>query len=118
MFRTMLKSKLHGATVTQTELYYEGSITIDAELMLAADLLEGELVQVVNLNNGARIETYVIQGDPGSGVICLNGPAARTAAVGDVIHVLGYGMYEDVEARSVQPKIAILGPGNRIMEQK
>ena len=118
MLRTMLKSKLHGATVTQTELYYEGSITIDSELMQATDLLDNELVQVVNMNNGARIETYVILGEAGSGVIRLNGPAARTASVGDVVHVLGYGIYEDSEARSVKPSIAILGRGNRIVERK
>ena len=118
MLRTMLKSKLHGATITQAELYYEGSITIDRDLMDAADLLDGELVQIVNVNNGARIETYVIEGERGSGIICLNGPAARTAVVGDVVHVLGYGLFEDDEARGMKPNIAILGPLNKIAARK
>jgi len=118
MLRTMLKSKIHGAQVTQTELHYAGSITIDQDLMDAADLLENEFVQVVNLNNGARIETYVIAGERGSGIICLNGPAARTAMVGDVVHILGACQVQDAEARTLKPRVVILGPGNRIVEQK
>jgi aspartate 1-decarboxylase len=118
MLRTMLKSKIHGAQVTQTELHYAGSITIDRDLMDAADLLENEFVQVVNLNNGARIETYVIAGERGSGTICLNGPAARTAMVGDVVHILGACQVQDAEARTLKPRVVILGPGNRIVEQK
>jgi aspartate 1-decarboxylase len=118
MLRTMLKSKIHGATVTQTELFYAGSITIDQDLMDAVDILENELVQIVNLNNGSRIETYVIAGERGSGVICLNGPAARTAAVGDTVHVLCYAQMTDEEARQVHPQIAVLGSDNRIAESK
>jgi aspartate 1-decarboxylase len=118
MLRTMLKSKIHGATVTQTELFYAGSITIDQDLMDAVDILENELVQIVNLNNGSRIETYVIAGERGSGVICLNGPAARTAAVGDTGHVLCYAQMTDEEARQVHPQIAVLGSDNRIAESK
>lgn len=118
MLRTMLKSKIHGAQVTQTELHYAGSITIDQDLMDVADLLENEFVQVVNMNNGARIETYVIAGPRGSGIICLNGPAARTAVVGDVVHVLGACQIEDQKARGLNPCIVILGPDNCILEQK
>lgn len=116
MLRTMLRSKLHGATVTATELYYGGSITLPADLMRAADILDGECVQVVNLNNGSRIETYVIEGEAGSGVVCLNGPAARTAAVGDTIHVLCYCQVEDAQARAMQPRIVHVGPGNTVGE--
>lgn len=118
MLRTMLKSKIHGAQVTQAELYYAGSITIDQDLMDAADLLENEFVQVVNMNNGSRIETYVIPGQRGSGIICLNGPAARTAVVGDVVHILGSCQVQDAEARTLQPRIIILGPDNAILERK
>jgi aspartate 1-decarboxylase len=101
MMRTMAKSKLHGATVTQTELHYEGSITLAADLMRLADLLPGERVQVVNLNNGARLETYVIEGEAGSGVVCLNGPAARMAAAGDKVHIISYALYSDEVARNL-----------------
>lgn len=102
MMRTMAKSKLHGATVTQTELHYEGSITLPADLLRLADLLAGERVQIVNLNNGSRIETYVIEAAAGSGIVCLNGPAARMAAVGDKVHVISYALYPDEVARSLQ----------------
>lgn len=114
MLRTMLKSKIHGATVTASELYYGGSITIDRDLTDAVDILPNELVQVVNVNNGARLETYVIEGERGSGVICLNGPAARMAQVGDVVHVLCYGMFDEAEARDLTPQIVVLTPGNRL----
>lgn len=118
MLRTMLKSKLHGATVTQTELHYAGSITIDRTLMDAADLLDGERVQVVNMNNGSRLETYVIEGEPGSGTICLNGPAARMAEVGDVVHILCYGLCDNEEARNLEQHIVILGPSNEVIIKK
>jgi aspartate 1-decarboxylase len=118
MLRTMLKSKIHGAQVTQTELYYAGSITIDQDLMDAADLLPNEFVQVVNMNNGARLETYVIAGERGSRIICLNGPAARMAVVGDVVHIIGACQVEDAQARTLEPRIVILGPDNVIVEQK
>lgn len=118
MLRSMLKSKIHGATVTAAELYYTGSITIDQDLMDAVDILDGEQVHVVNVNNGARIETYVITGERGSGIICLNGPAARMAAVGDIVHVLCYGLADDAEARQLKARIALLGPGNQIAELK
>jgi len=118
MLRAMLKAKLHGATITQTELHYAGSITIDGELMQAADMLDGERVQVVNMNNGSRMETYIIEGPPGSGVICLNGPAARLAAVGDVVHILCYCWADDEEARRLKQSVVVLGPGNEIAERK
>ncbi len=113
MMRKMLKSKIHGARVTETALYYEGSITIDRDLMDAADLLPGEMVLVVNLNNGARLETYVIEGERGSGVICLNGPAARLAQVGDQIHVLSYWYLDEQQARTADVKVVKVDENNR-----
>ena len=115
MLRYMAKSKIHGATVTQTELHYEGSITLDPELMAAADLLAAERVQVVNLSNGSRLETYVIEGEAGSGTICLNGPAARLAVVGDRIHIIAYAFFEDAEARQLAIKSIRLDPANRVV---
>lgn len=115
MLRHMAKSKLHGATVTQTELQYEGSITIDAELMEAADLLPFERVQVVNMSNGSRIETYVIEGARGCGTICLNGPAARSAVIGDRVHVISYALFEDAEARGLDMKSIKLDSENRVV---
>ncbi|HHU57210.1 MAG TPA: aspartate 1-decarboxylase [Bacteroidales bacterium] len=99
----VVKSKLHNVTVTEANLNYVGSITIDEELMEAANILENEKVQVVNNNNGERIETYVIKGERGSGVICLNGAAARKVAVGDVIIIITYAIMEVEEARSFKP---------------
>lgn len=113
MLRTMLKSKIHHAHVTQTNLYYEGSITIDALLMEKADLLAGEKVEVFNLNNGNRIETYAIKGKKGSGVICLNGPSVRGACVGDEIIIVSYVSVEDKQAHKVKPKIIIVNARNR-----
>ena len=113
MMRTILKSKLHGATVTQAELFYEGSITIDGDLMEHADIMEHERVQVVNLSNGERLETYVITGEAGSGIICMNGPAARLCAVGDSIHILSYVVASDEECADYKPKILLVGDGNR-----
>lgn len=114
MFRTILKSKIHRAIVTEANLYYEGSITIDSELMKKADILEHEKVEVLNLNNGHRLETYAIRGRPGSGVICLNGPAARGACKGDVVVILTYVHAEDKEAKSLKPKIIKVDGKNRI----
>jgi len=110
----LLKSKLQGATVTQTELNYQGSLTLDRNLMDAARLVAGERVQVLNLNNGSRLETYVIEGEKGSGTVCLNGPAARKGLVGDKIHVLSYAMYSEDEAAGHQPHIVRLGENNSI----
>lgn len=101
----VLKSKIHRATVTQAELHYVGSITIDEQLMIAANIIEGERVQVVNINNGERLETYVIKGTKNSGVICLNGPAARKVAVGDTIIVISYATMDFEEAKSFKPSL-------------
>lgn len=114
MFRTVLKSKLHGATVTEANILYEGSITIDADLMRAADILEHEQVHVVNLNNGVRLVTYVISGDAGSGIICMNGPAARLCSTGDTIHILSYVSLSDEELAEFTPTVLLVEPGNRI----
>ena len=113
MQRIMKKSKIHTATITGLELYYEGSITIDRDLMDAADLLPGEQVQVVNLNNGQRFVTYTISGERGSGVIELNGPAARLAAVGDKVIIISYGHYTDEEARALEPIVVFVDEQNR-----
>jgi len=110
----MLKSKIHRATVTEANLYYEGSITIDANLIQAADILEYEKVEVLNLNNGQRIETYVIKGKPGSGIICLNGPAARGSCPGDLVIIVSYVLTEDKEAKSIKPKIVKVNARNEI----
>jgi aspartate 1-decarboxylase len=105
MLIQVLKSKIHRVRVTQAELNYIGSITIDQELMEAANLLEGERVQIVNINNGERFETYVIKGDRKSGMICLNGPAARRVAVDDLIIIIGYGFMDFEEAKKFKPSL-------------
>ncbi|WP_320415043.1 aspartate 1-decarboxylase [Candidatus Thermokryptus mobilis] len=112
----MCKSKIHGAIVTQAELYYEGSITIDEFLLESADILPFEKVQVVNLNNGARFETYAIPGERNSGVICLNGPAARLGAVGDQIIIISYAQYPNEVAQNHKPKVVILDKDNKIKQ--
>lgn len=99
----VLKSKIHRVTVTQAELNYIGSITIDERLMSAANILEGEKVQVVNVNNGERLETYVIKGEKDSGTICLNGPAARKAAVGDIVIIISYATMDFESAKTFKP---------------
>jgi aspartate 1-decarboxylase len=114
MLRTILKSKIHRARVTAANLYYKGSITIDAQLMRKADLLEGEKVEVFNLNNGTRLETYCISGKPNSGVICLNGPAARGACVGDEIIIVSYVLANDRQARKIKAKVVTLDARNRV----
>jgi len=113
MQRIMKKSKIHTATITGLELYYEGSITIDRDLLEMADLLPGEQVQVVNLNNGNRFVTYTIPGERGSGAIELNGPAARLAAVGDKVIIISYGHYENDEAKALKPIVVFLDENNR-----
>ncbi len=105
MLVQVVKSKIHRVTVTQADLNYIGSITIDEDLLDASNLIEGERVQIVNLNNGERIETYVIKGERGSGNICLNGPAARRVAVGDVVIIIGYGFMDFEEAKSFKPTL-------------
>jgi aspartate 1-decarboxylase len=101
----VVKSKIHNVTVTEANLNYIGSISIDEDLMNAADIIENEKVQVVNINNGERLETYVIRGERGSGSICLNGAAARKVAVGDVVIIISYASMDPVEARSFKPRI-------------
>ncbi|MFL5384238.1 MAG: aspartate 1-decarboxylase [Longimicrobiaceae bacterium] len=114
MYRTMCKSKIHRATVTGADLNYVGSITIDPELMAAADLLEFEQVSVVNVNNGARFETYVIPGAPGDGEICLNGAAARLAHPGDKVIIISYAQYSEAELETYRPVFIFVDEENRI----
>ena len=115
MRRTMLKSKIHRATVTQADLHYVGSITIDQESMAAADLLDGEQVHVIDITNGARLETYVIPGPPGSGVIGLNGAAARLVHPGDLVIIMSYAQLSDAEARAYEPRVVHVDQANRIV---
>ena len=105
MFLTVMKSKIHDVSVTQSDLNYVGSITIDEDLMDAADIIAGEKVQVVDNNNGERFETYAIAGQRGSGVICLNGAAARKVAVGDVVIIISYALMTRDEAKTFKPKV-------------
>ena len=116
MFRTVFKSKLHRATVTQACLDYVGSITIDEDLMDAADILINEKVQVVDINNGERLETYAIPGPRGSGVICLNGAAARLVQPGDKVIIITYAVVDDKEAKEWKPTVAFLNDSNQIAE--
>ncbi|MEN8787394.1 MAG: aspartate 1-decarboxylase [Flavobacteriales bacterium] len=110
-----VKSKIHRVVITQAELNYIGSITIDEDLMDASNIIEGERVQIVNLNNAARLETYVIKGERGSGVICLNGPSARLVAVGDQIIIIGYGYMDFEEAKTYKPSMIFPGEGNKLV---
>ncbi|THA23577.1 aspartate 1-decarboxylase [Streptomyces sp. RKND-216] len=111
--RTMLKSKIHRATVTQADLHYVGSLTIDTDLMKAADLLPGELVHVVDIDNGARLETYVIEGEPGSGVIGINGAAARLVHTGDLVIIIAYAQVTDDEVDGHRPQVVFVDGENR-----
>ncbi|MCB9772420.1 MAG: aspartate 1-decarboxylase [Candidatus Omnitrophica bacterium] len=114
MLITFCKSKIAHATITQAELYYEGSITIDEALLKAVDIVPGEKVEVLNINNGNRLETYVIAGKAGSGYVCLNGPAARMGCVGDKIIILSYGLLNKTEAKKAKTKIIYLDEKNHI----
>lgn len=116
MFRTMMKSKIHRATVTEANLNYVGSITIDQDILDAVDILENEKVQIVNNNNGARLETYVISGPRGSGVICLNGAAARLVQPGDTVIIISYASLSDEEAKKHHPIVALMDEKNAIVE--
>ena len=116
MMRIMMKSKIHRATVTQADLDYVGSVTRDAALMEAADLLEGEQVAIVDITNGARIETYVIPGERGSGVIGINGAAAHLVHPGDLVIIMSYAMLGDAEARSLKPRVVHVDDQNRIVK--
>jgi len=109
----MLRAKIHRATVTGTELHYEGSLALDRNLMEAADLLPGEMVQVLNLNTGSRLETYLIEAPAGSGAVVLNGPAARTAQPGDLVIILASCVVSEEEARQVKPRIVYVDEKNR-----
>jgi aspartate 1-decarboxylase len=110
----VLKSKIHRVKITQAELHYVGSITIDEALMEAANLIENEKVQIVNVNNGERLETYVIKGEKGSGMVCLNGPAARKAQVGDIVIIISYASMDFEEAKSFKPVIIFPDQNNSI----
>ena len=114
MLIQVLKSKLHRVTVTDANLNYVGSVTVDEDLMDAAGFIEGEKVQVLNINNGERIETYVITGKRGSGIICLNGAAARKFLPGDTIIILSYALMEFEEAKKFKPNVILSATGNRI----
>lgn len=118
MILTMLKAKIHRATVTESNLHYVGSITIDRDLMEASGILEYEKVSVVDIDNGSRFDTYVIEGDCGSGVICVNGAAARLVQPGDKVIILAYCQMDSEEAENHSPKIVFVGSGNKILEIK
>jgi len=117
MLRSMLKSKIHRATVTETNLQYEGSITVDAKLLKAADILPNEKVQVVNISNGSRLETYVMPGRAGGGTICMNGAAARWAEPGDLVIIIAYCLIDDAEAAAHVPVVVRVDPKNRILPE-
>jgi aspartate 1-decarboxylase len=116
MYRTMLKSKIHRATVTQADLHYVGSVTVDETLMEAADLLPGEQVSIVDITNGARLETYVIAGERDSGVIGINGAAAHLVHPGDLVILIAYGQMESAEAAAFRPRIVFVDADNRIID--
>lgn len=116
MFRTMMKAKIHRARVTEANLNYVGSITIDQDIMEAVDIIENEKVQIVNNNNGERFETYVIAGPRGSGVFCLNGAAARKVQKDDVIIVISYALVSEEKVHEHKPKVAIMNEKNEIVE--
>ncbi|TFV95899.1 aspartate 1-decarboxylase [Algoriphagus kandeliae] len=111
----VMKSKIHRVKVTQAELHYVGSITVDEDLMDAANIIENEKVQIVNINNGERLETYVIKGERGSGQICLNGPAARKVAVGDIIIIISYAGMDFEEAKKYKPVVIFPDDHNRLI---
>jgi len=116
MLRTMMKAKIHRATVTEANLNYVGSITIDTDLLETVDILPNEMVQIVNNNNGARLETYVIPGPRGSGVICLNGAAARLVQPGDKVIIMSYCQLTNEEIAHHRPKVAVMDEENKIIE--
>ena len=116
MTREMFKSKIHRATVTMAELYYEGSITIDKDLLDEADILPHEKVQVVNVNTGTRLETYTLEGPSGSGMICLNGPAARLGTVGDEVIIITYSHLTEEEAKKHKPRVVLVDKENKVKQ--
>jgi aspartate 1-decarboxylase len=116
MYRSMLKSKIHKATVTQADLMYEGSLTIDADLMASVGLVPYEKICIYNINNGERLETYAIEGEAGTGVIGLNGAAARKGLVGDLIIIVSYALFSDEELKNFTPRVVVLNSENKIKE--
>jgi aspartate 1-decarboxylase len=116
MLRTMCKGKIHRATVTDANLHYVGSLTVDVDLLERSDILPYEQVQVVNVNNGSRLVTYTIPGQRGSGTMCLNGAAARLGQKGDIIIVIAYGQFNDAEARALRPRVVLVDEKNRPIE--
>ena len=116
MMRVMMKSKIHRATVTQADLHYVGSIAIDADLLDAADLIEGEQVTIADITNGARLETYVIPGPRGSGMISINGAAAHLVNAGDLVIIMGYALMDDAEARALKPRVVHVDEHNRVVK--
>lgn len=117
MQRELCKSKIHGATVTEANLYYEGSLTLDSDLIAAADLVPYERIQVVNLNNGTRLETYVLPGESGSGAVHLNGAAARLGEVGDRLILISYARYDESEVAGHEPRVVFVDERNRISKR-
>ena len=117
MLRPMLLGKIHRATVTEADLHYVGSLTLDADLLDAAELLPGQQVDVVDVTNGARLTTYVIEGERGSGVVCVNGAAAHLVHPGDVVIVIAYGLLDDAEARERAPQVVFVDAENRIVQR-
>lgn len=115
MRRELCKSKIHGATVTEANLYYEGSLTLDQDLIEAADLVPYERIQVANIDNGSRLETYVLPGERGSGVVALNGAAARLGAVGDQVILISYAQYEESEIAGHEPRVVFVDESNRLV---
>ncbi|MFC9627503.1 aspartate 1-decarboxylase [Streptomyces sp. NPDC056930] len=116
MYRTMMKSKIHRATVTQADLHYVGSLTIDAELMDSANLLPGERVDIVDIDNGARLSTYVIEGPRNSGVIGINGAAARLISPGDLVIIIAYAMVTDEDSAKLEPRVVFVDEENKVVD--
>ena len=116
MLRTMLKSKIHRATVTQADLHYVGSVTVDLDLLEAADILPGQQVDVVDVTNGARLTTYAIPGGRGEGQVCINGAAAHLVHPGDVVILIAYGQLADAEARAYEPRVVLVDADNRVAD--
>ena len=112
----ILKSKIHRTVITESNLNYIGSLTLDEDLMIAANIIENEKVQVVNINNGERLETYIIKGRKGSGIVCLNGPAARKGVPGDIVVIISYAMMDFEDAKKFKPWIVFPGENNKVMK--
>lgn len=118
MMRTVLRAKIHRATLTEAVLHYEGSITLDPDLMAAADLLPFEKVLVVNFNNGSRLETYIIVGEKGSGIVGLNGPSVRLGHIGDTVTIMAFALVDESEAQNLRPKVVLVDKKNRVKKVK